>query len=79
MPKQLAPIHSTLKSSFKALFTSTCLGDALRRMSTTKAVPDGLTNQECKRNLGWSKLPVLYIPERDVIQDALAVDTTPTP
>ncbi len=48
----------------------------MRRMSTIKAVPHGLKSQECKRNPGWSKPPAPYIPKRDVIQDALAVDTT---
>eukprot|EP00804_Cyclotella_cryptica_P019249 CCRYP_006145-RA/>CCRYP_006145-RA protein AED:0.47 eAED:0.41 QI:0/0/0/0.5/1/1/2/0/578 len=45
-------------------------------MITSKAVPDGLKSQECERNLGQNKPPVPYIPERDVVQDALAVDTT---
>ena len=77
--KQLAPISGTPKSFFKALFTGTCLDDVLRRMSTTKEVPDGPKSQECKKNRGQSKLPAPYIPEMDVIQEALAVIISPTP
>ena len=35
-----------------------------------KAVPDGLKPQECKRNVGWSKQTILFIPEKYYIQEA---------
>ena len=56
---------------FKALFISIHLGSALRRMSHAKVVPDGLKPQDCERNAGRSKPPILYIPKKDVIQEAV--------
>ena len=44
---------------------------SLQIMSHSKAVPDDMKPEECKRNVGWSKPPILYIPEKDVIQKEL--------
>jgi hypothetical protein len=56
---------------FKALFIGTSLKAAARRMSHTKVAPEGLKPQEGERNVGRSKPPILYIPEKDVIQEAV--------
>jgi hypothetical protein len=56
---------------FKALFYRTSLGAALRRASHVKVAPEGLKPQECERNAGRSKPPIPYIPEKDVIQEAI--------
>ena len=36
-----------------------------------KVAPEGLKPQECERNVGRSKPPIPYIPEKDVIQEAV--------
>ena len=36
-----------------------------------KVTPEGLKPQECKRNAGRSKPLIPYIPEKDVIQEAV--------
>ena len=41
------------------------------RMSHTKVAPEGLKPQECETNLGRSRPPIPYIPEKDVIQEAI--------
>ena len=40
-------------------------------MSHAKVAPEELKPQECERNAGRSKPPILYIPEKDVIQEAV--------
>ena len=67
----IMPVNGTPNSFFKALFIGTCLRAALRRMSHSNTVPDGLKTQECERNVGHSKPPIPYIPEKDVIQKVL--------
>ena len=37
----------------------------------SKVAPEGLKPGECKRKLGRSRPPILYIPEMDVIQEAI--------
>jgi hypothetical protein len=59
------------KVSFKALFYDTRLRAALTRMSHAKVAPKGLKPQECERNVGRSRPLNPYIPEKDVIQEAL--------
>ena len=44
---------------------------ALTRMSHTKIAPEGPKPQECERNACRSKPPIPYIPEKDVIQEAV--------
>ena len=41
------------------------------RMSHAKVAPEGLKPQECERNAGRSRTLILYIPEKDVIQEAV--------
>jgi hypothetical protein len=36
-----------------------------------KVAPEGLKPQECERNSGRSKPPIPYIPEKNVIQEAI--------
>jgi hypothetical protein len=62
------------KSFFKAIFIGTPLGKALKRMTLSKAVPDGLKPQECEQGSCHAKLPIPYIPEKGKLQEA--VDTT---
>jgi hypothetical protein len=40
-------------------------------MSHAKVAPEGLKPQECERNTGRSKPLILYIPEKDVLQEAV--------
>jgi len=68
--KFLTPMNSAPKS-FKALFYGTNLGAGLRRMSHAKVAPEGLKPQECERNVGRSKPPIPYIPEKEVIQEVI--------
>ena len=63
------PINGVPKSFSKALFISMPLGAAIKRMISSKAVPVGLKPQECERSPGWNKPPILYIPEKDTIED----------
>ena len=65
------PIDHARKSFFKALFLGTRLGKAATRMSHAKVAPEGLKPQECERNAGRSRPPIPYIPEKDVIQEAV--------
>ena len=50
------------RSSYKALFQGTKLGEALKRMSLSKAVPDRLKNGECEHDIGGKNSPIHYIP-----------------
>ena len=36
-----------------------------------EVAPEGLTPQECERNASRSRSPFLYIPEKDIIQEAV--------
>ena len=64
--------HEQCRKEFcQALFYGTSLREAARRMSHAKVAHEGLKPQECERNAGRSKPPILYIPEKDVIQDAV--------
>jgi hypothetical protein len=69
-------ISGTPNIFFKAFYKGTYVGKALRKMSNSKAVPDGLNSQECERNTRWSKLSIPYIPKRDVVQESFAIDHT---
>ena len=66
------------RSSYKALFQGTELGEALKRMSLSKAVPEGLKSVECERGIGGKNSPIRYIPEQDPIQEALETKHQPT-
>ena len=45
-------------------------------MSHEKVAPEGLKPQECKRNVGRSKSPILYIPKKDEIQEVVHSSTS---
>ena len=66
------------RSSFKALFQGTELGEALKRMLLSKAVPEGLKSVECERGVGGKNSPIRYILEQDPIQEALETKHQPT-
>ena len=66
------------KSFYKALFHGTELGETLRRMSLSKAVPEGLKSVECECGIGGKNSPIRYIPEQDPIQEALETKYPPT-
>eukprot|EP00804_Cyclotella_cryptica_P007125 CCRYP_014513-RA/>CCRYP_014513-RA protein AED:0.12 eAED:0.65 QI:0/0/0/1/1/1/2/0/396 len=40
-------------------------------MSSEKIAPIGLKHQECERGRGGEKAPILYVPDRDPVQEAL--------
>ena len=47
------------------------LGDAAAIMSHAKVAPEEFKPQECERNAGRSMPPIPYIPEKDVIKEAV--------
>ena len=65
-------MESLPKSSFKSLFLATNLGQALRAMSTSKADPEGLKNQECEKGNRKKCPPIPYVPIVDEVQEAVA-------
>ena len=84
-PKALAPrypssyttsyqkfIDRPAKSSFKAFFIGTELGQALRIMSANKLVPEGLKNQECEKGHRKTRPPIPYVPVVNEVQEAVA-------
>jgi len=50
------------RSFFKSLILGTNLGRALPKMSTSKAVPEGLKNQECEKGNRKKRPPIPYVP-----------------
>ncbi len=40
-------------------------------MNHVKVAPEGLTPQECERNVGRIEPPIPYIPEKDILQEAV--------
>ena len=66
------------RSSYKALFQGTKLGEALKRLLLSKAVPEGLKSVECERGVGGKNSTIRYIPEQDPIQEALETKHQPT-
>ena len=66
------------KSFYKALLQETELGDALKRMLLSKAVPKGLKHVECEHGIGGKNLPSCYIPEQDPIKMTLETKHQPT-
>ena len=44
-------------------------------MIHVKVAPEGAKPQECERNASRSKPPILYIPEKEVVQEAVASST----
>jgi hypothetical protein len=63
--------YSPSKSTYKALFQGTHLGEILSSMTTVKAVPERLKSVECERGIWGKNSPICYIPEQDPIQDPL--------
>ena len=66
----------TPKLFFKTLFIGTKLGETLKKMTLSKAVPEGLKPQECEQN-GRNKPPIPYIPEKDKLKEAAKSGTSP--
>jgi len=66
------------RSSYKALFQGTELGEALKRMLLSKAVPEGLKCVEGERGIGGKNSLICYIPEQDPIQEALETKHQPS-
>ena len=60
------------------MFLGTELGEALKRMSLSKAVPEGLKTVECECGIGGKNSPIHLIPEQDPIQEALETKHQPT-
>ncbi len=62
---------SPSKSFYKALFQGTELGEALKRISLFKAVPQGFKSVECECGIEGKNSPIQYILEQDPIQETL--------
>ena len=58
------------KSFYKTFFQGTELGETLKKMLLSKAVPEGLKDVECELGRGGKHSPLCYIPEKDPIQEA---------
>ena len=56
---------------FRSFFLGTKLGQALQFMSTSKAVPKGLKNQECEKGNRKKCPPIPYVPVVDEVQEAV--------
>ncbi len=54
-----------------SFFLGTKLGQALQVMSTSKAVPEGLKNQECEKRNRKKCPPIPYVPVVDEVQEAI--------
>ena len=61
------------KSNFKSLLT-TSLRQKIIAMSNSKAVPEGLKDQECEKGSRAKRPPIPYVPVIDPVQDV--VNTT---
>jgi hypothetical protein len=71
MPYQMF-LEGPSKSFFKSFFLGTKLGQALQVMSMSKAVPEGLKNQECKKGNRKKHPSIPYVPVGDVVQEAIS-------
>ena len=60
-----------LQELFQVFFLGTKLGQALQVMSTSKAVPEGLKNQECEKGSRKKRPPIPYVPVSDEVQEAV--------
>jgi len=67
---QLRLLCNPPKSFFKKLFIGTELGRTLLNTSTVKALPEGLKQTECERNLNY-RPAVPYIPEKKTLAEAI--------
>ena len=74
--EELAPFPKGPRSFFKALFIGTKLGETLKKMTLSKAVPEGLKPQECECGSGRNKPPIPFIPEKDKLQEAVESGTS---
>ncbi len=60
------------RSFFKSFFLGTKLEQALQVMSTSKAVPEGLKNQECEKGSRKKRPHIPYVPVLDEVQEAVS-------
>ncbi len=65
-------VEGPSKNFFKSMLLGTKLGQALRIMSTSRAVPEGLKNHECKKGNRKKPPPIPYVPLVDEVQEAIA-------
>jgi hypothetical protein len=61
-----------IREFFKSFFLGTKLGQALQVMSMSKAVPEGLKNQECEKGNRKKRPPMPYVPMVDEVQKAIS-------
>ncbi len=59
------------------IFQGAELGEVIKRMLLSKAVPEGLKSVECEHGIGGKNSPIRYIPEKDFIQEALETKHQP--
>ena len=71
-------VYSPLGSTYKALFQGTQIEEILLSMTTVKTVPEGCKTVECECGMGGKNYPICFIPEQDLIQDALKTKTKTT-
>ena len=64
--------RKSIEELFQVFVLGTKLGKALQIMSTSKAVPDGLKNQECKKGNKKKRPPIPYMPVVDEVQEAVS-------
>ena len=64
-------------SSYKALLQGTELGEALKRILLSKAVPKGLKSVEYEHGVGGKNYPIRYIQKQDPMQEALEMKHHP--
>ena len=65
-------LHMPPKSNFKSLLT-TSLRQKLIAMSNSKAVPEGLKDQECKKGSRAKRPPIPYVPVINPVQDVVNI------
>ena len=72
----LTPVNSALKSFYRSIlwYKSRCSVKP-QEGSLAMVAPEGLKPQDCEMNSGRSKPPILYIPEKDEIQEAIDSST----
>jgi hypothetical protein len=67
------------KSFYKVFCQETKLGDALKEMMISKAVPKGRMSVECEHGVRGKNSPICYLPEQDPIHKVLAAKHKPMP
>ncbi len=62
-------LHAPPKSNFKTFIVNSALHHKLTRMSNSKAIPEGLKDQECEKGSRARRPPIPYVPVIDPVQE----------